>query len=182
MRFLFVAASLALAHIARAEFVCENPTTLSTTTAGANGEVEVEYLRCSNADSIRAQSQVLRFEKRQIDVCGAPCATNCFSGSPGTGPVPGDCTVIADALLYDSQNVGALFTLDPAANTTVITMKYQSCDTFIVNQAGVPLQYCRTAWSELVNDLAQGCQAAQNAHGGNCVANDQRWFVQVQHS
>ncbi|KAI0310909.1 hypothetical protein OF83DRAFT_1069735 [Amylostereum chailletii] len=171
MRFLFVAASLILAHIARAEFVCENPTMLATTTAGANSEVEVEYLRCSNADSIRAQSQVLRFEKRQIGVCGAPlCATNCFSGSPGTGPVPGNCTFIADAL----------FTLDPAANTTVITMKYQSCDTFIVNQAAVPLQYCRTAWSELVNDLAQGCQAAPNAHGWKCVANDQRWFVQVQ--
>ncbi|KAI0311626.1 hypothetical protein OF83DRAFT_1068480 [Amylostereum chailletii] len=182
MRFFFVAASLVLAQLARAEFVCENPTTLSTATAGKDGEVQVEYLHCSNADSIRAQSQVLRFEKRQDNVCGAPCATNCFPGAVGTGPDPNQCAVIADALLYDSQNVGALFTMDPANNTTMITMQYQSCKTFILNQAGTPLQYCRTAWSELTNYLAQNCQATQNAHGGNCVADDQRWFVQVQHS
>jgi hypothetical protein len=32
-------------------------------------------------------------------------ATNCFSPSGG-GPDPNECNVIADALLYDSQNIG----------------------------------------------------------------------------
>ena len=41
---------------------------------------------------------------------------------------------------------GALFTLDPAQNTTVITMTYRSCESFMVNQAGVALTYCRTDW------------------------------------
>ena len=135
MRFNFLAATsllAAVAQIAHAEFVCEHATTLATSTAGANGEVEVNYVHCSNAKALRAQSQVLRFEKRQTDVCGAPCEwipcphvswsssdarigeTNCFPGSVGTGPNPNDCAVIADALLYDSQNVGALF--DMGAN------------------------------------------------------------------
>lgn len=34
--------------------------------------------------------------------------TFCFSGASG-GPNQADCTVIADAILYDSQNTGALF-------------------------------------------------------------------------
>ena len=31
--------------------------------------------------------------------------TNCFTPSGG-GPDPNECTIIADALLYDSQNIG----------------------------------------------------------------------------
>ena len=67
------------ATLAAAEFVCKDATTLRTATAGQNGEVQVEYLHCANADEIRAQTQVLRFErsgleKRQANVCGAPCA------------------------------------------------------------------------------------------------------------
>lgn len=31
--------------------------------------------------------------------------TNCFPGAGG-GPDPNDCHVIADALRYDSQNIG----------------------------------------------------------------------------
>ncbi|CDO69610.1 hypothetical protein BN946_scf184778.g3 [Trametes cinnabarina] len=36
--------------------------------------------------------------------------------------------------------------------------------------------------SKLINWLATDCDADNNAHGGLCVATDQRWYVQVQHS
>ena len=83
----------------------------------------------------------------------------------------------------------------------MLTMQYQSCESYFLNQASTPLDYCRTdfvsrpptrflrapalthSWqSTLTNFLATNCQAQQNAHGGNCVANDKRWYVQVQHS
>ena len=41
---------------------------------------------------------------------------------------------------------GALFTMDPAQNTSVITMTYRSCKSFIVNQDSAALTYCRTDW------------------------------------
>jgi len=31
-------------------------------------------------------------------------------------------------------------------NTTLITMTFRSCTTFIVNQANTSLTYCRTDW------------------------------------
>lgn len=87
---------------------------------------------------------------------------NCFVPSGG-GPDPNECHVIADALLFDSQNVGtsfdpkvscelcmltsqsgALFTIP--ANASVVTMQFRSCLTFFVNQAGVDEQFCRSAW------------------------------------
>lgn len=89
--------------------------------------------------------------------------TNCFIPSGG-GPDPNECHVISDALLYDSQNIGswpllrwpfchsltprlgALFQLNPAANGSVITMQFRSCESFMVNQDIVPLTYCRTDW------------------------------------
>lgn len=71
--------------------------------------------------------------------------TNCFNPSGG-GPDPNECHVIADALLYDSQNIGALFDMNPAQNTSMITMQYRSCKTFILNQTNGTLTYCRTDW------------------------------------
>ncbi|KAI0064874.1 hypothetical protein BV25DRAFT_1822634 [Artomyces pyxidatus] len=62
-------------------------------------------------------------------------------------------------------------------------MQYKSCKTFITKQVDYDLEYCRTDWSSLVNYVAFYCQAGpQDAHGGNCVAADQRWFVQIQSS
>ena len=76
-------------------------------------------------------------------------------------------------------------------------MTYRSCESFIVNQAGVALQDCRTDWvcfncivrwlgywanvvlqASILDNLAFNCQATQNAHGGLSVATDQRWFIQ----
>ena len=92
---------------------------------------------------------------------------------------------------------GALFTMNPTNGTQKITMQFRSCMTYILNQDTVPLTYCRTDWvristydslemifirsilqSQLVDYISLNCQATQNAHGGLCVANDQRWYVQ----
>ncbi|KAI0089796.1 hypothetical protein BDY19DRAFT_86079 [Irpex rosettiformis] len=142
---------------------------------GKDKNVHAEVVQCDGIP-LTPPSEIL---PRQVNVCGAQCNTNCFTPSGG-GPDPNECHVIADALLYDSQNVGALFTMDPAQNTSVITMQYRSCKTFIVDQAGIPLTYCRTDWSAVLDFVAFNCQSQQNAHGGNCVAADQRWFIQVQ--
>ncbi|KAI0069291.1 hypothetical protein BV25DRAFT_1874966 [Artomyces pyxidatus] len=165
---------------------CDDKKTLSHTLVGPNNDVSVDYIHCSNAitpglQPIAVRSVLGTRQSAPVNVCGAPCTTNCFPGAGG-GPDPNDCVVIADALLYDSQNIGPLVTLDPAANTSVITMTYQSCETFIVNQVNYALQYCGNDWASLVNSIADNCQAAENAHGDNCVADDQRWFVQVQAS
>ena len=104
--------------------------------------------------------------------------------------------MITDALLYAAQNTGAyscfparrpdadgfvpgaLFTMDPANNTTVVTMTYKSCESFIVDQTGAALQYCRSDWASILDNLAFNCQSTQNAHGGLSVATNQDWFIQ----
>ncbi|KAI0089759.1 hypothetical protein BDY19DRAFT_84228 [Irpex rosettiformis] len=153
---------------------CKGQKTISTY-IGKDKNVRVEVVQCDGIP-LTPPSEIL---PRQVNVCGAQCNTNCFTPSGG-GPDPNECHVITDALLYDSQNVGASFTMNPAQNTSVITMQYRSCKTFIVNQAGMPLTYCRSDWSAILDFVAFNCQSEENAHGGNCVAADQWWFIQVQ--
>ncbi|KAF8884151.1 hypothetical protein BD779DRAFT_1742022 [Infundibulicybe gibba] len=74
-----------------------------------------------------------------------------------------------------------IFGINNGTNNTV-ALSFRSCETFFVNQDIAPLSYCRIDWAGVVDFVAPNCQATQNAHGGNCVANDQRWFVQVQHA
>ncbi|KAI0058186.1 hypothetical protein BV25DRAFT_1841173 [Artomyces pyxidatus] len=177
---LAVALSLVSATVAAPS--CNDKKTLSQAYIGESKDVSIEYLHCSNI--IHPVPEAIELKKRQtppVDVCGAACTTNCFVPTGG-GPDPNECKVIADALLYDSEAIGALFTLDPATTTSLIAMKYNSCETFITSQVTYPLQYCRNDWSTLVNYIAVNCQSTENAHGGNCVAADQRWFIQVQHS
>ncbi|PPQ96087.1 hypothetical protein CVT26_004719 [Gymnopilus dilepis] len=168
---------------------------LSESYIGKDKNVKMTSLSCT----IKGDSKRDTLVKRQtppLDVCGANCDTNCFLPAGG-GPDPNECHVIADALRYDSQNVGverlhllkilgALFTIPsgPGNNVTTnpVVMQYSSCKTFFVNQDVQALEYCRTDWAALIDWVAPNCQATQNAHGGNCVAVDQRWFVQVQHS
>lgn len=50
-----------------------------------------------------------------------------------------------------------------------------SYDTTLIERA-------RTMQSSLVTWLSSDCDAANGAHGGLCVAADQRWYVQVQNS
>ncbi|TFK28043.1 hypothetical protein FA15DRAFT_107944 [Coprinopsis marcescibilis] len=146
---------------------------LVETFIGKDRNVKVEQYACSGA------VEAPKFQARQVNetnVCGSSCVTHCFPPAGG-GPLAGECNVIADALRYESQNTGALFRIGTGVNAT-ITMTYRSCKTFFVNQDFNGLIYCRTEWAALVDWLSTGCGAAQNAHGGLCVASNQLWFVQ----
>ncbi|TDL22431.1 hypothetical protein BD410DRAFT_803572 [Rickenella mellea] len=182
---LLVATGVHSASVFRGEAaisdVCEGSKVINQTYIGKDNNVLVEKLSCGDKDLRAAFSGSTGLSSRQTDpnnVCGAQCNTNCFTPSGG-GPNPNDCHVIADALLFDSQNVGAIFQIGPAVNSSVITMSFRSCKTFMVDQTPNTLSYCRTDWSALVDFIAFNCQSTQNAHGGNCVAADQRWFVQI---
>ncbi|KAJ7171198.1 hypothetical protein C8R46DRAFT_948294 [Mycena filopes] len=182
--FTLISAALLLSNFASAALVpkasgnvCEGQVTLSETFIGEDKNVRVQYATCPTYGS---KVEALVSRQAPIDVCGNTCTTSCFTPSGG-GPNPNDCTVIADALLYDSQNIGPLFTIGTGTNNTVV-MQYATCLTFFVNQDTVPIEYCRSDWSALVKFIAPNCQATQNAHGGLCVATNQQWFAQVNHS
>ncbi|KAF8908410.1 hypothetical protein CPB85DRAFT_1309351 [Mucidula mucida] len=176
MRYLSLLTFFALGYLESP--ICEGQTTLEEFYIGAEKNVKVEKISCATP---LVQGSVL--EARQTNgtnVCGATCNTNCFQPSGG-GPDPNDCHVIADALRYESQNTGALFQVPNGTNNTIL-MTYSSCKSFFVNQDLSPVIYCRTDWAGVLDWVAPNCQSTQNAHGGNCVAADQRWFVQVEHS
>jgi len=142
---------------------------------GKDRNVKVVYASCP-ATTVLPRA----LESRQTNLCTDNCTTNCFVPAGG-GPDPNECHVIADALRFESQNTGAIFAVGLSPNNTVI-LTYSSCKSFFVNQDLGPVAYCRTNWADTLDNLAFNCQATQNAHGGNCVAVDQRYFIQVQHS
>ncbi|EKM55987.1 uncharacterized protein PHACADRAFT_209491 [Phanerochaete carnosa HHB-10118-sp] len=160
---------------------CQNPRALDTTYIGRNNEVLVRQIAC---DSVPTSQVARAIEARQsTNACSEPTTTNCFTPAGG-GPDPNDCQVIAGAISFNSQGdvLGDTFMLAPSGSAAVVSMSFQSCESFIVNQLGSNLTYCLTDWASTINNLAFNCQATQNAHGGNAVANDQSFFIQVQHS
>jgi len=159
--------------------VCKGQITLSKTFIGKDKNVEVEFATCPDVQSVSSFEQRDTLEARQTNLCATACTNNCFTPSGG-GPDPNECHVIADALLFESQNTGALFPVGTGVNNTVVLM-YSSCKTFFVNQDLGPVSFCRTNWASTIDSVAFNCQATQNAHGGNCVATDQTYFIQVQH-
>jgi hypothetical protein len=170
--------------------VCDGAVTLASTWIGEAKNVEIKSVFCPDLHQRHDIQHML--EQPQTaplappgakNVCGALCATNCFAPAGG-GPDPNECHVIADALRFDSQQPGGPFVTIPngATPSNSVVFKYNSCQTFFLNQASTPLTYCLTDWAALIDLVAPNCQATQNAHGGNCVANDQSWFVQVNHS
>ncbi|TCD66355.1 hypothetical protein EIP91_001460 [Steccherinum ochraceum] len=187
MRFTIIAAlSLSFIPLALSAAVsdnvlslCQSPQVVDERFIGQDKNVRLQALKCANSLIHERETSLEKRQTLPIDVCGNECDTNCFVPAGG-GPDPNECHVISDALLFDSQNIGALFNI--TTNAAVITMTFRSCESFFVNQAGVDLQYCRTDWSTVLDFVAFNCQATQNAHGGNCVAADQRWFIQVQNS
>ncbi|KAI0668775.1 hypothetical protein C8Q78DRAFT_979349 [Trametes maxima] len=179
---LLTAASSAFAALigSGAPSDCAKEQVAYETYIGKDHNVKVTYSHCDDAPLVAADGHELSaLAKRQSsNVCGAACNTFCFTPSGG-GPNTGDCAVIADALLYDSQNVGVLFNVTATGTpTNKVTMQYQTCLTYFLNQDFFTLVYCRTEWSSLVTWLASDCNAANNAHGGLCVAQDQRWYIQ----
>ncbi|KAL0959099.1 hypothetical protein HGRIS_014397 [Hohenbuehelia grisea] len=160
-----------------ATLACPGGTVIAETYIGKDKNVKVEYIACASNKAISKRSDL---EARQTNVCGANCKTNCFAGGTG-GPDPNNCHIIADAIRFDSQAKGALFQIPTGVNNT-IAMTFRDCLTFFVNQDFTNLTYCRLDWADVLDFIAPNCQAQQNAHGGNCVATDQRWFIQAQHS
>ncbi|KAK1229980.1 hypothetical protein PQX77_006943 [Marasmius sp. AFHP31] len=160
------------------EPICAGQTTVSTSFIGQDKNVKAEILSCPGTDFTQhvAARQTAPTPTNEMTYLDSAGATNCFTPSGG-GPNNGDCHVIADALLFESENTGPIFQINNGANNTVV-MSFRSCKTFFVNQDLGPLAYCRNNWSSLVDIITGTCGAAQNAHGGNCVAADQRWFVQ----
>ncbi|KAI0364769.1 hypothetical protein BV20DRAFT_982964 [Pilatotrama ljubarskyi] len=175
-----VGASAAL--IERGEsLACRNEVVASETFIGEARNVKLTHSRC--ADTIPASHRAPAVSRRQNDtqagayVCGASCQTYCWNPAGG-GPDSNDCKIVADALLYDSQNVGNLFDIGAKgtpANT--VTLQYGTCLTYFYNKLKTSnLTYCRTEWSNLVNWLTDDCGPSKNAHGGLCVS-DQNWFI-----
>ncbi|RPD56260.1 hypothetical protein L226DRAFT_615771 [Lentinus tigrinus ALCF2SS1-7] len=174
------AATLPVKH----EPKCAHEEVVSTTYIGKDKNVKLQLSHCDDELLVDAHGNlVTTLTKRQSsNVCGAPCNTYCWSSATGA-PTISDCTVIEHALLYESQNTGVLFNVSAYGTpTNKVTMQYLTCLTYFLNQDFNTLTYCRTEWSKLVNWLASDCSAANNDHGGLCVATDQRWYVQVQHS
>ncbi|KAJ6629410.1 hypothetical protein B0H10DRAFT_2184378 [Mycena sp. CBHHK59/15] len=173
---------------ARGDTVCAGQVTLSESYIGEDKSVKVQHVTCPDVSVAAVQPRALDTRQAVENVCGATCmvifqricGTHCFTPSGG-GPVPNDCHVIADALRFENQNTGALFLIGTGTNNTVV-MQFATCLSFFVNQDVVTEEYCRTDWASLIDFIAPNCQSTQNAHGGNCVATDQRWFAQVQHS
>ncbi|KAK0458283.1 uncharacterized protein EV420DRAFT_1544666 [Desarmillaria tabescens] len=161
--------------------VCEGQVTLSETYIGVDKNVKVETVSCPEAALARRGDLFSRQASNVTNVCGAQCDTFCFTPSGG-GPDPNECHVIADALRYDSQNTGSTFDIANGTTGNIVVMTYNTCESFFVNQFNSTLQYCRTDWASVLDWVAPNCQSTQNAHGGDCIASDQRWFIQVQHS
>ncbi|KAF9526191.1 hypothetical protein CPB83DRAFT_858213 [Crepidotus variabilis] len=163
------------------ESFCPGAKVVSETYIGKDKNVKVQSLSCDTIVKAAPKEKVLLPRAaNDLNVCGTHCNNNCFLPAGG-GPDPNECHVISDALLYEGQNTGTLFQIQNGAvpgNPTV--MQYRSCKTFFVNQDVQPLQFCRSQWAQIIDSLAFNCQATQNAHGGNCVADDQRWYIQVQ--
>jgi hypothetical protein len=82
---------------------CTGKELLKHTYIGVNKDVSAEYYSCASNFGIGGSLPSL--ERRQNNQCGAPCTTNCFNPAGG-GPDPNDCQIIADALLFESQNTG----------------------------------------------------------------------------
>ncbi|KAF9563514.1 hypothetical protein CPC08DRAFT_599090, partial [Agrocybe pediades] len=163
------------------ESLCSgNAEVLEETFIGKDHNVKMTTLSCAGGSSLVSSRRSLleRQTTTPLNVCGAKCNTNCFLPAGG-GPDPNDCHVITDALKFEAQNTGAIFVIPNGNSTVSLFLMFSSCKTFFLNQDLGPLAYCRTDWVRFTRRvLAFNCQATQNAHGGNCVAADQRWFVQ----
>ncbi|KAI0658351.1 hypothetical protein C8Q70DRAFT_190681 [Cubamyces menziesii] len=186
LSFLVSGASSATLGSAASLSVCDNEVVASETFIGKDHNVKLTTSHCDGVPQVSSQGALLN--KRQhtpgppVNVCGNQCDTHCFNPSGG-GPNENDCAVIADALLYDEQNVGDLFNVTYNSSPgDKVTMQYGSCLTYFLNQNSRDFIYCRSDWSSLVTWLSGDCNAANNAHGGLCVATDGDWYIQVQHS
>lgn len=154
---------------------------LETTTSyiGKDKNVRVDRTDCVTATSPAIAEPATIVKRQGIDECGVQCETYCLTPPSGTAPDPNDCRVIADALLYDSQNIGTHLVIPGEGGA--IFMQFGSCQSFVGNNSGFPFSYCRTDWAKIIESLASECKNSR-APGGQCAALDQRWYIRVRHS
>lgn len=105
-----------ITEISPEQEVCPGQVIVSETFIGADNNVKLAEVYCPENVAARSLSA-----RQAVDVCGDTCRffvplfgvqfsdcpvgnTSCFTPSGG-GPNPNDCTVIADAMLFYSQNV-----------------------------------------------------------------------------
>jgi hypothetical protein len=110
--------------------------------------------------------------------CGLPCTTYCYSGAGG-GPNNGDCYAMATTLKASHQNyvvgVGAVSTTAVNGSCAAATHNYNK---------DLYLSYCYKDVGGIVDYITANCGAAQGAHGGYCLFEND-WSVgavSVEHS
>ncbi|KIM86519.1 hypothetical protein PILCRDRAFT_306601 [Piloderma croceum F 1598] len=190
MQFVSIALALALLPFIKSNPVgagdgsaCVAKQILGKTFIGPNKDVIAEYYSCVTSASPPEVSAALATHKNgPTNVCGLACTTHCYNGSGG--PNPNDCQVIADALLYESQNIGNNVEVGAAGPnlTNYLTMIYASCKSTLVNQLATNITYCRNDWAGITGYIGANCQSTQKAKGGICVETKKKFFVQVNHS
>ena len=91
---------------------CHGRKILKQTYIGEFNNVLASYYTCSGtcSDTRPATTFTSPTLKTTTNECDAPCTTTCFTPAGG-GPDPHDCTVIADALLFEGQNKGPDFNI-----------------------------------------------------------------------
>lgn len=95
---------------------CHGQEVLKQTYIGQSNDVLASYYTCSDSSPATSFAPpTARSLEGRTNECSAPCTTTCYTPSGG-GPNPNDCTVVADALLYESQNTGLQFSIGPAVS------------------------------------------------------------------
>ncbi|GJE97412.1 hypothetical protein PsYK624_136290 [Phanerochaete sordida] len=130
------------------------------------------------APAIEARGGGPTLSKRLINLCGAPCTTDCISGTGG--PDPNDCSDLAN--LYEPDGTFEF----PQANWEM-WWYLDSCKVFMGNYYSDRIEYCYdwSNWAGVVEYVAWNCQATTGGYnGGNCkfYDSDSTAWLHIEHS
>ncbi|KAF8897992.1 hypothetical protein CPB84DRAFT_1748010 [Gymnopilus junonius] len=88
--------------------------------------------------------------------------------------VPNDCHVIFDTLLFIVQDEAPTKTIDAGTN---VTMFYNTCKSFFLNQDIESVEYCRLTWAEKLQLMFSTCRS----RGAKCVGRSGTWSITLEH-
>ncbi|KAI0203369.1 hypothetical protein F4808DRAFT_467429 [Astrocystis sublimbata] len=136
-----------------------NGTTVITSTC----RIAPEFLQSRN---VQPPEESGLLQKRNRNLCGAPCTTYCNAGEGG--PNPYDCSAVASAI----ENQGG-FTIPAGVTITFFTSPVNSCEAYIMNTSNEDQYYCKdnNNLAGVINYLAFNCQASSGGgpyKGGSC--------------
>ncbi|KAG9090547.1 hypothetical protein FRC07_012082 [Ceratobasidium sp. 392] len=113
-----------------------------------------------------------------IPIANQQCTTTC-AGTAGLGPNQFDCTVIANSLRSGSEGAKNV-TLTPFLGTE---WAFRSCKFVITNQSpSASVVSTQRSIAIVAQNVAQACNAANNAGGGECKYANAQTGIIVQHS